>query len=389
MEIAVAVRRLRQYINDKPRGRSQSATGFSVAITGLTTPQFKITIGSSAQQNISIANTYTTGAQIAKALQDAIRAALPTDNNFAFATVSYGATYGFTILSGLIGTENTVVVEEGATDDLAAVLKLGTVNEGTEDYYPPARYTDEDLETFISSAFEMYNGSVDGGNKVYIDSISDGHLTIILYYAWIMALETDAGSAVYTYNQQLGEDVLDLTAVFRNIMQLLAYLREQVATMKDQLGISSLFVSSLTRYDRELDARMPEYVKSPMPRPRFLQLARVSATVALVEWQETYLRDFQCVQLYTSSAQGILDLSLLTMSDRSSENGVVETATKQMELANATNTVHKVTGLSGVVYFLLTFRDTRGHYYYSDEYSLDLNNPSAVAVKVVDNTPRS
>lgn len=387
MEIVSAVRRLRQYISDKPRGRSMSASGFSTDITALSSPNFKLSIDGEAVQTISVVpTTLNTGAEIAAALQTAIRAAVPSDNNYAFATVRFDSVLGYTIWAGEIG-EISVVVTPGTTGtDLASYLKLGLNQSGTEDYFPPARYSDDDLEIIINTAFQQYNGSVGPDKQLYLETVTETDFTVIIYYAWRMVLESDAGTAVYSYNQRLGEDELDMSALFKNILEFLAYLSARIDKMKDDLGIGSIFVSEITRYDRNTDMRVPEHVPSQMPRPRFLNLSKVSASVALVEWQRTNMRDFQAVQLYTHTASGILDLSRLTESgDVGEGNGVIAAATKQMEIANRVNTVHKVTGLSGVVYFLLVFRDTRGECYYSDEYSLDLNDSDPSPILTVNN----
>ena len=388
MDISVAVRRLRQYIQDKPRGYSRSGAGFVTDITGLTNPSLLVSINQLAFQNITLVSTgLNTGALIAKALQTAIRAAVPLDTSFSFATVTFDAAAGYTIAAGIFGTDSAVFVSDGSPN-LAAALKLGQSQGGTETYNTSPRYSDDDLQLLIGSALDQFNGSVEPYQKVQLATISDSGLTPVLYLAWIMVLEADIGSAVYSVNQVIGADSQSFTSIFDQILKLLAYLRDSYDQMKENLGISIITVSDLTRYDRTLDALMPVYAQSRMPRPTFVQLARLSTSAALVEWSEVHLADFQYCNVYTATSSGIVDRSLFNSQSNPSINGIVPTATKQCTVYNPHNTVFNVTGLSGVVYFLIMFTDSRGMVYYSDEYSLDLNNSTAQPILVIDNSPK-
>lgn len=388
MDISVAVRRLRQYIQDKPRGYSRSAPGFVTDITGLTNPTLLISINQLAYQTITLVTTgLNTGALIAKSIQNAIRAAVPLDTSFSFATVTFDAAAGYTIASGIFGTDSAVFISDGSPD-LAASLKLGQSQGGSESYNTAPRYSDSDLQLLIGSALDQFNGSVEQFQRVQLPTITDSGLTPILYLAWIMVLEADIGSAVYTVNQTIGADSRSFTSVFDNLLKLLSYLRDSYMQMKENLGISIITVSELTRYDRTLDALMPVYALSRMPRPVFVQLARLSASSALVEWSEIHLADFQYCNVYTATSSGIVDRSLFNSPSNPSFNGIVPTAVKQCTVYNPHNTVFNVTGLSGVVYFLIMFTDSRGMVHYSDEYSLDLNNSTAQPVLVIDNSPK-
>lgn len=379
MDIETAVRRLRRLVSDTPRGYSRSAPGFVTDITGLAQATIGVSISGSAEETITLTLTgLNTGVAIAAALQAAIRAHMPSDPAWMFATVTFNSQSGFTISNGDIGTDTNVIITTIIAGDVADALKLGLVNAGIEGFSPAARNTDDDLAAYITYALQSWNASVSPEYQYSLDTLTDSKLTPILYMAWYMVLEADAGKAVYSYRTVLGGDTLDLSDVFRNILDMLSYLSARIDKMRDELGIGNIFVSELTRYDRVDDALVPEYVRGRMPKPTFLQLVRLDGTHALVEWQEIRVREFSYADLYTSASPGIVDKSLLT-SDPTVTIPVSAVSTKQLRSFSGLETVTKVTS-SGVVYFVVIFADTRGQLYYSDEYSLDLNDANASPV---------
>lgn len=387
MEIASAVRRLRNLVNDKPYGISKSDVSPATTVVANPTPTLKVAFGSGASVSVSFASAgASTAAIIAGRLQAAIRAAAPSDLNYAFATVTYADGY-YIVKSGAFGSDNFTVITAGDANDVSAALKLGQQNGGTEYLSPSPRYTDADLETYINYGIVAWNASVPANKQVSLDTATDEQITPCLYQAWILVLESDAGSAVYSYRQTIGGDTMDMAQVFTNILELLRYLRGQLTTMREDLGVGGIFVSDLTRYDRLSDMRAPVYLPNAMPRPTFLQLRKLSASSVLIEWPVVRAQDFARALVFSSPTGGLVDYSKLNDASAQVQAGAVrQDAISHAQIVNPTTTVLTVINLANVnQFFVIVYQDTRGQYYYSDEMSLDITTSNPVPVREVVN----
>jgi hypothetical protein len=112
------------------RGTSAGATSPSTNISGGTDNKFLVSVDGSGPQEIALTLTgLTSGAAIATAIQQAIRAL--EGDEFDAVTCVYGSTK-YTITSGTAGTGSSVVVTDAPAANLADDLKLGTANGGTE-----------------------------------------------------------------------------------------------------------------------------------------------------------------------------------------------------------------------------------------------------------------
>lgn len=390
-DIATLRRRLRNLVNDRPYGYSVSALGFATDITALSSPTLKVAFGGGASSVVTIPTTTTlnTGSAIAAALQTGIRAAGVTAN-FLLATVTFNVSTGYTVKSGDIGDSAAITITPGDTDDAASLLKLGQAFGGSEYIDPTPRYTDAHLVEVLNFALAAWNGSV-SDEQLFVcslEELTEPILTIVLYYAWMMLLEEDAGQTAFSFKQKLGGDELALNDVHKNILDLLRYLRDRIDEMKDEIGVSQITVGELTRYDREYGMRVPTYIKTRMDYPRFLQLVRVDANTVLIEWQESRFEDFANAQVWIGdpSISPMLDKALLTDPGSHRPNGLVDAAIKKRETSSPIYTTARIDSLASQVWhFVIVFQDTRGNYYWSNEYSLDLTDANAAPVLVVRN----
>lgn len=385
------LRRLRNLVNDRPYGYSVSGPGFATDITALSSPSFNISFGSAAPVTISLglAALLDNGAAIAVSMQEALRGHATLDADFLLAKVTFNSTTGYTIQSGDIGTESAIAITPGPTDNITDLLQLGMLFNGSEYLSPAARFDDARLVEVLNFALATWNATVAPYMRVCsLESAPEQVLTILLYYAWRMLLEQDAGSTVYSFRQKLGGDELALTDIHKNILDLLRYLNDRLDDLLADVGVGNIIVSNLTRYDRERDMRVPTYENTRMDHPRFLQLVRESANSVLIEWQESRIQDFAIASVWyaTPAVSPMVDKALLTSPNEHRPNAIKLAAVKGRETSNPIHTVARISNLASQVWhFVIVFQDTRGDYYWSDEYSLDLTDAAAVPVLVARN----
>jgi len=116
-------------------GAEVGASSPSTDIHTETSPTFRIAVdgdvgiaGSPTYHSITLTPTgLNSGAAIATAMQAAIRA---LGGIYAAVTVAYGTVY--TITSGTQGAQSKVRIANGATNDVAAALKIGAANSATD-----------------------------------------------------------------------------------------------------------------------------------------------------------------------------------------------------------------------------------------------------------------
>ena len=112
----------------KTAGTSVSGSSPSTDISAGSNTKFKISVDNDTAETVTITLTgLDTGAKIATALQTAIRA---LGGNKAAVTVVFTTVY--TITSGTQSAQSSVVITNGTTLNLAAALKIGVANGGTE-----------------------------------------------------------------------------------------------------------------------------------------------------------------------------------------------------------------------------------------------------------------
>lgn len=120
-----------------PCGRSISGQAPGVALTGGVNDRVTLTLDGDGPQTVSV-GTWSTGVQVAAALEAAVRAltALTPSQQPAYTTFrcDYGVTNpgAYTLRSGTAGPSSSVVVTPAATADATHTLKLGLMNGGLE-----------------------------------------------------------------------------------------------------------------------------------------------------------------------------------------------------------------------------------------------------------------
>ncbi|MCG9967276.1 DUF3383 family protein [Pelotomaculum terephthalicicum JT] len=116
------------YYTDGAAGTWTGASGGSTDISGATSPTFKISADGSSATSVTLnPSGLTSGAAIASGMQSAIRA---LGGGYSDITVSY--TDGkYVITSGTTGSNSSIRVTNGDSNDIAATLKLDTANGAT------------------------------------------------------------------------------------------------------------------------------------------------------------------------------------------------------------------------------------------------------------------
>lgn len=116
------------------QGKSVGAAAAIIDISALTSPTLQIALRGAAALPVTLTTAgNTTGLLVAAALESAINAALSTagsDHRVWTQFVSGDSHYE--IYDQETGSASTVVITNGATNDVAAALKLGLANSGTE-----------------------------------------------------------------------------------------------------------------------------------------------------------------------------------------------------------------------------------------------------------------
>lgn len=117
---------------DSTKATSVGYTSPSTDISGGSNVNLKIAVDNNPVVAVGIGSLtgLNTGAKIATALQTAINAALIAAGQGSSVTVAYSTVY--TVTSNLAGGRSKVVITAGASLDLAADVKLGVANTGTE-----------------------------------------------------------------------------------------------------------------------------------------------------------------------------------------------------------------------------------------------------------------
>lgn len=133
--VGFVVKNLTTIVSTAGAGSKATLTGAASPVTtlsGITGPNFYLQLdGDPTPRNISVANTNATGADIAAAIQAAIRALTTVPASYAAATCTY-TNSKYVITSGLAGKASSVVVTAGdtvsetSTDIATTSLKLLT-----------------------------------------------------------------------------------------------------------------------------------------------------------------------------------------------------------------------------------------------------------------------
>lgn len=97
-----------------------------------------INLNSDGVKQVTLIVGLNTGSSIASSIQAAVRATQPTDANLSLAYSAFTATWDntakkYTLTSGLPGLGSAVIVTDGTTNDVAALLKLGAANSYTSE----------------------------------------------------------------------------------------------------------------------------------------------------------------------------------------------------------------------------------------------------------------
>ena len=372
-DLATLTRRLRRYIGDNPYGVSYSGGSPSTNLSASGNNQFQISIGGSSPQVVDLgtAALLLNGHIIATKIQDAVRALDPTNvlyNNFT-AMYVYD---NFVLKTGAPSSEGRIVITNAVSNNAAAELKLGIYNGGMEYFDPVPRYTDTELSYFLGEGLASYNEKAETTNTY--DQLTSHESLLVLHHGWLNALEAIAGESVYTYKETIGRDTLDLSTIFKNIIELMKYLRKRITELEEESGLGSFYVVDLVRHDPLYGGRLPEYSATDVPSPKIVNLAKVDDTTLLIEWDEIHDQEFASITVYTNTVAGnMLDKSLITEESSSNKSGVIEAAVSQRTIYNGYNTVVSVKDLpTTAINVLLVVTTRRQRYVYSDQYSIDL-----------------
>jgi len=162
---------------DNTNDSTTSGTSISAATPALSLPagrrKLTINLDGDGDQVITLADPTTTGAEIATAIQTAVRALTPMRGSTPLNTFSnFAATFAagiYTLTSGSVGKKSSVQVSNApsASENAATLLKLGKTNGGTEGTGAAI------LRPAIGLNYHLGDGAV-AGNVVGVTLGSDG-----------------------------------------------------------------------------------------------------------------------------------------------------------------------------------------------------------------------
>lgn len=163
-------------------GTSVSGASPSTDISAGSNTNFKISVDGDTAETVTLTLTgLTSGAAIATEMQAKIRA---LGGNKAAVTVAYTTVY--TITSSKLGTGSHVVITDGSTASVAAALKIGAANGGTEtagtgDCADIKAVTAAELAAVLTTDFASVTGIsiVAGASSVTITSPTEGRTSKI------------------------------------------------------------------------------------------------------------------------------------------------------------------------------------------------------------------
>lgn len=163
-------------------GKSVSAASPSTDISAGSDTNFKISVDGDTAETVTLTLTgLTSGAAIATEMQAKIRA---LGGNKAAVTVAYTTVY--TITSSKLGTGSHVVITDGSTASVAAALKIGAANGGTEtagtgDCADIKAVTAAELAAVLTTDFASVTGIsiVAGASSIVITSPTKGRTSKI------------------------------------------------------------------------------------------------------------------------------------------------------------------------------------------------------------------
>jgi len=114
------------------QGSSIGAASASTDISGGTDTTFKVTVDGGTQVDVTLTvASLNTGALIAAAMETGINAAIAAEGG-AVSVIFDDSDDHYEIYSRLTGTSSTVAIADGAANNVADDLKIGTANGGTE-----------------------------------------------------------------------------------------------------------------------------------------------------------------------------------------------------------------------------------------------------------------
>lgn len=225
------------------QGQSISGAGATTDISGMSSsppPSFQIQVdGDSTLHTITLdpvgPPALNNGTDIAAAMQTAINAIVQPGYDYAGVTVTYDAVNGYVISSGSTRIDSGVQISSGVSNDVAAALKLGIANEGSENAGVFAvmdqvinainsgdSETVSDLLGKIDEKLDalLTNRSIVGARTNRLEMQQTRLKNIDISYTGLLADNEDADIAEVSVNLQMQENVYNASlAVGAKIIQ--------------------------------------------------------------------------------------------------------------------------------------------------------------------------
>jgi hypothetical protein len=370
--------RLRCLIDDNGHGYSQSAPGFVTALDTIADPCIDIQIDQDlSPQTVSLGNPadLTTGFAIARAIQDAVRAAapLPDDSGYTNFSCRYHREEGYVLMSGRKGSESRVSVLTATTgDDVSALLKLGRHNGGLETP-PAAKFSDEDLNAMLDEALAYQNAAEDAAYSY--TSLPQSMEIVIAYRGWGSVIDCLLGRAANYFPQKVASEETSANVVFDNLFKLRKWLDDRLEDMVDELEEGVKVIEAI-RFDRIYGV----YV-GPKAYKGHDNTVRINAILpgteegeVILEFEEVFSQDAKTIFIAYNEASPVWDQTILT------EEGFVDPgrddpacAAENTVVTHTLDTAHyplvKITGLQTTItyYFGMQMIDQNGNRLFSEE----------------------
>jgi hypothetical protein len=377
---ATLIRRLRRLIDDAGHGYSQSAPGFSDNLTavGVTDPSMDIIIDQEDAVTVLLSPllSLTTGPAIARALQDAVRAADPAlpdavTEGFSNFSVRFHRQEGYVLQSGSMGGHSRVTILPASDgDDISYFLKLGLANGGFETEQQPD-FSDEELGDMLDEALAYQNESGTQSSWTFF-TLPTEYETIVTYRAWSSLIDVMLGRSASYFPQKVASEETSANVIFDNYMKLAKWLKDRIEELENTLG-SGIIPVSTTRWDPLTGKYVGDNAYMwPENTPRINSVLVDETTIGVIlEFEPCLSLDIKCAFVAHKSAPGVWDQTVLTEEDFSdpgfeNEVGLSQNATLDRTIKNMRNNMVRISGFTPgqTYYFAIQLVDQNGVRYF-------------------------
>lgn len=384
---ASLIRRLRRLIDDAGHAYSQSAPGFGENLSLVSDPSFDLQLDATPALTLHLTPVayLTTGAAIAKAIQDSVRAADPalpasTTEGFANFIATFSRQEGFILRSGSAGSSSRVTVLPSSDgDDVTSALKLGA-HVGGYETEPQHDFSDEELLELLEQSLDTQNQIGTISSWTYA-TLPPEYETLVVYRAWSNVVDVLLGRSASYFPQKVASEETSANVIFDNLLKLAKWLKDKIDELQNELE-SGIAVSTTTRFDRFSGIQVGDNAYKSVENYAVINsvLSTEDGLGVILEFAEILSLDIKRVYVgYKETSGGVFDQTLLTEEDYN-EQGLEAVACLSSgavlarTLKNTKNTLVKIDDLTpgSTYYFAIQVVDQNGNRYFSNEVAYEL-----------------